>query len=87
MSWLFKKVGYRERDYRGDDFSVRVEPGFREIVTIVHTRQQTIRRLEGERIGNRWQGIALHLPRDLNPADVPEIVRDIETAFGAMRYG
>jgi hypothetical protein len=87
MIWLFKKLGYREREYRGDDFSVRVEPGFREIVFIVHTRQPTIRRLEGERIGNRWQGIGLHLPRDLNPADVTQIVRDLETAFGAMRYG
>ena len=87
MSWLFKKLGYREREYRGDDFSVRVEPGFREIVTIVHTRQPTIRRLEGERIGNRWQGIGLHLPRDLSPADGTQIVRDLETAFGAMRYG
>ena len=49
MSWLFKKLGYREREYRGDDFSVRVEPGFREIVTIVHTRQPTIRRLDKEK--------------------------------------
>ena len=87
MSWLLKKLGYREREYRGDDFSVRVETGFREIVTIVHTRQPTILGLEGERIGNRWQGIRLHLPRDLNPADVTQIVHDLETAFGAMRYG
>jgi len=87
MRWLFKKLGYGDREYRGDDFSVKVEQGFREIVTIVHTRQGTVRRLDGERIGKRWKGIRIHLPCDVDPADVPQIVRDLETAFGAMRYG
>ena len=87
LSWLSKKLGYRDREYRGDDFSVRVEPGFREIVTVVLTREPTTRRLDGERIGKGWKGIRIHLPRDVDPGDVPEIVRDLETAFGAMRYG
>jgi hypothetical protein len=87
MSWLFKKLGYRDREYHGDDFSVRVEQGFREIVTVVHTRQGTVRRLDGERIGKRWNGIRIHLPREVDPADVPQIVRDLETAFGATHYG
>jgi hypothetical protein len=87
MSWPFKKLGNLDREYRGDDFSVRVEQGFREIVTVVHTRRRTARRLEGELIGKRWEGIAVHLPRNIDPADLPQIVRDLETAFGALRCG
>jgi hypothetical protein len=86
ISWLFKKLGYRDPDYRGDDFSVRVEKGFREIVTIFHTRRRTTRRLDGELIGKRWEGIAVYLPDEVDTADVPQIVRDLETAFGALRY-
>ena len=88
MSWLFKKRGNRDPEYRGDDFSVRVEKGFREIVTVVHTRGRTTRRLDGERIGKRWEGIGVHLlPGDMDPTDVPQIVHDLEVAFAALRYG
>jgi len=85
--WLFDKLGYGDREYRGADFSVRVEQGFRELVTVIHTRQGTTRRLDGERIGKGWNGIRIHLPRDVDPAEVPQLVSDLEAAFGAMRYG
>ena len=88
MSWLFKKRRYGDPEYRGDGFSVRVEQGFREIVTVVHARGRTTRRLDGERIGKRWEGIGIHLlPGDVDPADVPQIVHDLEIAFTALRYG
>lgn len=80
-------LGRRERDYRGHDFSVRVDPGFREIVHVVRTRNGTSRKLEGELIGRRWEGIGVHLPAEVNPVEVPQIVRDLETAFAALRYG
>jgi hypothetical protein len=87
LRWFFNKLGYGDLEYRGDAFSVKVEQGFREIVTIVHTRKGTTRRLDGERIGKRWEGIGVHLPRELDPADLPQIVRDLETAFAALRCG
>jgi hypothetical protein len=84
---LFDKLGYGDREYRGGDFSVRVEQGFREIVRIVHTRRGLTRVLDGERIGKRWQGIAVYLNSEIEAGDAPEIVRDLETAFEALRYG
>jgi hypothetical protein len=87
MSWLSKLLGHDDPEYHGDDFSVKVEQGFREVVTVVHTRQGTTRRLEGERIGKRWQGIGVHLPQEMDPADVPQLVRDLEAAFRPLRYG
>ena len=87
MSWLSKLLGHDDPEYHGDDFSVKVEQGFREIVTIVHTRQGTTRRLDGERIGKRWEGIGVHLPHEFDPVDLAQIVRDLETAFAALRCG
>lgn len=87
MNWLFKFLGYRESEYRGDDFSVRVEPILREAVSLIHTRHGASLNLSGERIGKKWQGIEVHLPAHVEPAQVPPIVRDLETAFGALRYG
>ena len=84
---LLNKLGYGDREYRGDDFSVRVEQGFREIVRIVHTRRGSTRVLDGERIGKRWQGIAVYLRSEVEAGDAPEIVRDLEMAFEALRYG
>jgi hypothetical protein len=77
----------RDREYRGDDFSVRVEQGFREIVTIVHTRRRTTRRLDGELIGKRWEGIGVYLPPEVGPGELLQVVHDLETAFGALKYG
>ena len=86
MGRLFKfRTGQRD-DYRGDDFSLRIEQGFREIVTVVLARNGTTRRLEGERIGKRWQGIGIVLPPEVDATDVPQVVADLETGFRALRY-
>jgi hypothetical protein len=87
MNWLLRILGYHDREYHGDGFSVRIDPGFRELVSIVLTRGGTTRTLDGERIGKRWEGISVHLPREVEPGDVPQIVRDLETAFTALDYG
>jgi hypothetical protein len=62
MNWLLKKLGYRDRKYRAADFSVTIEPGFREIVSVMHERGGTRIHLDGERIGKKWEGIAAHIP-------------------------
>jgi hypothetical protein len=87
LNWLTRTLGYRPREYRGGDLSVRVDPGLREIVSIVLTRDGASRKLGGERIGKRWEGIGVHLPSEVDLADVPQIVRDLEIGLGALRYG
>jgi len=87
MNWLLKLLGYRDREYRGDDFSVRIKPIAREGVSITHTRNGIRLDLGGERIGKKWEGIEVHLPQKVDPARVSQIGRDLETAFRAMRYG
>jgi hypothetical protein len=87
VNWLSKRLGYRDRNYRGDDFSVRIESIHREVVSVVHTRHQTSLNLSGERIGRKWEGIEVHIPPEVEAAQVSQIVRDLESAFGAMRYG
>jgi len=87
MNRLLKLLGYRDRDYRGDDFSVRIEPILREGVSVIHTRHGTRLDLSGERIGRKWEGIEVRIPQEVEAVQVPQIVRDLETAFGALRYG
>jgi len=74
-------------EYRGADFSVRIVPGFREIGSVVITRSGTARTLDGERIGKKWEGIGIHLPNDVDLADVPDVVRDLEEGLHALGYG
>lgn len=87
MNWLLKVLGYRDREYRGDDFSVRIEPIFREVVTVIHNRQGKSLNLSGERIGKKWEGIEVHMPPDVDAAQIPQVVCDLEIAFQAMQYG
>jgi hypothetical protein len=87
VNWLLKLLAYRDRNYRGDDFSVRIESIHREAVSVVHTRHRTSLNLSGERIGRKWEGIEVHIPPEVDAAQVSQIVRDLETALGAMRYG
>lgn len=87
MNPLLKLLGYRDREYSGDHFSVRVDQDFRELVSVIHTRHGASRKLGGERIGNKWEGIAVDIPPEIDPAEVPQIVSDLETAFVALRYG
>jgi len=87
MNWLLKKLGYRDRKYRARDVSVTVQPGFREIVSVIHERGGIRLHLDGERIGKKWEGISVHIPEELDPARVTQVARDLETAFQAMSYG
>ena len=80
-------LGHHASEYRGDGFSVRIDQGFRELVTVVHTRDGTALKLGGERIGKKWQGIGIHLASGLDAAQVPQIVHDLAIAFEALRYG
>ena len=87
MNWLLELLGYRGREYREDDFSVRIEPIFREVVSVIYTRQGKGLQLGGERIGKKWEGIEVQLPPTLEGAQVAQVVRDLETAFVRLRYG
>lgn len=87
MNRLFKLLGYRGREYRGVDFVVRIEPIHREAVSVTHTRDGASLNMEGERIGKRWGGIEVHIPQEVEPARVPQIAGDLETAFLALGYG
>jgi hypothetical protein len=87
MNWLLELLGYREREYRGDDFSVRIESIMREGVSVVHSRHGVRLNLSGERIGGKWEGIEVHIPQEVEAAQVPSIADDLEVAFRAMGYG
>jgi len=77
----------RDKEYRGDGFSLRIEQGFREIVFLIISRGGSARKLEGEWIGKNWNGIGIVLAQDTDPAEVPGIVRDVETGLGALHIG
>jgi hypothetical protein len=87
MNWLLKLFGHRAREYRGDAFSVRIKPIFREAVSVIYTRRDKTLNFGGERIGRKWQGISVQLAADLEESQVAQIVRDLETAFVALQYG
>ena len=81
MNWLPKLLGHRDREYRGDDFSVRIQPGFRELVSVIHTRSGTTLTLDGERIGRKWEGIDVRIPEDVESERARQIGRDLETGW------
>jgi hypothetical protein len=87
MSWLLKLLGYRGREYRGNDFSVRIEPIEREVVSVIHTRRGISLNLSAQRIGKKWGGIEVLVPQQGEAAHMSELVRDLKTAFEAMRHG
>ncbi len=86
MNWLGKILGYRDREYRGNDFSVRIEPIMREVVSVSHTRNGAKLHMDGERIGKKWEGIGVNIPPEVESARVSQIVSDLQTAFEEMRY-
>lgn len=87
MNWLLKKLGYRDRQYHGSDFSVRIEPMGREAVYVIHTRQGTSLNLDGQRIGRKWKGIAVYIPHEVEAERASQIAHDLEAGFQAMGYG
>jgi hypothetical protein len=88
MNRFLKLLGYRNRrEYRGEDFRVSIEPVHREVISVIHTRQGITLSLSAERIGGKWEGIGVHIPQEVDAAQIPQLVTDLETAFQAMRYG
>jgi hypothetical protein len=87
MNWLLKKLGYRDRKYRAAGFSVTIEPVFREVVSVMHQRSGARIHLDGERLGRKSEGIAVHIPEDVDKARVAQITRDLQIAFQALDYG
>lgn len=87
MNWLLKLLGFPGREYRGDDFSVRIESAVREGVSVIYTRRGKSLRFVGERIGQKWEGIDVQLPANVEDEQVAQIVLDLETAFVSLRYG
>jgi len=87
MNWFLKLLGSRGREYRATDFFVRIEPVMREVVAVIHTRQGRSLRLNGERIGSKWEGIQVVIPQEVEASELPNIVNDLKAAFERMRYG
>jgi hypothetical protein len=77
----------RDREYRCDGFSVRIQQGFRELVSLIIGRDGTTRKVEGELIGRRWEGIGIHFDRHTDPGDAPAIVRDLELPLARCTLG
>jgi hypothetical protein len=86
MNWLLRLLGYRGREYRGSGFSVRIDPVFREAVSVIYTARDNTLNLSGERVGKRWEGVDVLLPDNLENTQVTQIVHDLEVAFAALRY-
>jgi hypothetical protein len=86
MIWPLKLLGYRNRKYRGVDFSVRINPEVREGLSVIYTRKGATLRLRGERIGRNWEGIEVHIPQEVEVTEMSHLVGDLETAFRAMKY-
>ena len=77
----------RKEEYRGNDFSVRIEPIIREVVSVSYTCHGSILKMEGELIGPNWEGIGVKIPESIEDGQVAHIVRDLEAAFVALGIG
>jgi hypothetical protein len=86
MNWLLKKLGYREREYCGDGFSVRIDQIQREVVSVSYTRKAIRLNLDGERIGSKWEGIAVYFPHNLGADQTTPAVADLVTALQSLGY-
>ena len=90
MNRLLKKLGFRGRthrrgrEYRGADFFVRIEPIGRELVSITYKRQESTLHFEAERIGKKWEGVSVKIPKQIDATRVTQIVADLEAAFRAI---
>jgi len=71
MNWLLRLLGYRDHEYCGEDFSVRIELVGREGVSVIHRPQGTSLNLSGDRIGRKREAIELHIPQDVQATPVP----------------
>jgi hypothetical protein len=86
MNWLLKTLGYRAKQYRARDFSVRIEPIMREDLSVIYTRHGTSLKLNASRVGKKWEGIGVLIPQDVEGEKAAQIVSDLEAAFQSMGY-
>jgi hypothetical protein len=84
MNWIRKLLGIYGREYRGTDFSVRIEPIHREVVAIIHRGRGGSLRLDAEQFGRKWEAITVLIPQEVDGEKVAQIVGDLKTAFEAM---
>jgi hypothetical protein len=87
MNWLLKRLGYRDRQYRGDGFTVRIEPMGRESLYVNYQRDNTRHSFDGQYIGSSWEGIEASIPEEVDPGQALLIAQDLKSAFEAMSYG
>jgi hypothetical protein len=86
LNSLLKLLGYRQRQYQGDGFSVRIKSKFREGVSLDYESDGKSYEFLGERSGKRWEGIRVAVPSAMTGDQAREIARDLEIAFKAMDY-
>lgn len=87
MNWMRKLLGRQGREYRGRDYSVRIEPIFREAVAVIYEHKGSTLRLNSELCGRKWEAISVLIPEGIEPGELPNIVADLRTAFEALGYG
>jgi len=84
---LRNKLRRRAPAYRGDGFTVRIVPGQREVVSIIHERGGVRLELGGERVGKKWDAIEVRIPQEIEAARASQVARDLEEALRAKRLG
>ena len=75
------------REYRGKDFSVRIQPSSREAVWVIYSHEGTEFKLGGELIGRNWEGVSVNIPQEFAGEKLTELINHLETAFQAMGRG
>jgi hypothetical protein len=75
------------KEYRGKDFSVRIQPSSREAVRVIYSREGANLKLGGELTGRNWEGISVNIPQEIAGENLAELVQHLETALQAMGRG
>jgi hypothetical protein len=86
MNWLLKRLGYRDREYRGNDFCILIKPIQREAISVIHTRNSTHLTFDGQWIGQKWEGIEVHIPHEVEAGQAYRVAAELEIAFQALGY-
>jgi hypothetical protein len=84
---LLSKLFRRDHAYHGNGFTVRIVPGQREIVSIIHERAGVELKLGGERVGKNWKSIDVRIPEEVEASRALQVARDLEAAFQAKGLG
>lgn len=84
---FLRLLGYRDRSYRGTDFTVRIEPILREEIRVIFETHAKTWDFGGVYIGKRWQGINVVIPVEIDPLQADAIAARLTEALAAMGYG